>query len=319
LGVARYPEDATDLESLMIFSDLALYKTKELGRDGYQFFTSEMKQNIDADIRIEEELRLAIKNDELALYFQPQINIDDETVTGVEALLRWNHPVKGMLAPGEFLQISESAGLAQQIGCRVFDLAVKAARHWTDDGLNFGRLAINLSPQHLKKSTILDDFFGAIEKYDVEPSLLSVEFLESFILDDPNANFMDILKQLSARGVHVELDDFGTGYASLSHLSTMPIDGLKIDRSFIRQMTDDIRQRGIVASLISMSKLLKMRVVCEGVETRAQVDSIARIGNCSIQGYFVANPMSFNDATDWIRDKRNIGVFKNARDIAVIG
>ncbi len=316
LGVARYPEDAQDLESLMIFSDLALYKTKELGRDGYQFFTSEMKENLDAEARIEQELRTAIEDDQLELYFQPQLDIDDETITGVEALLRWNHPEKGLIGPGEFLLISETTGLAQHVGCRVFDCAMKAVRNWLDNGLEFGRLAINLSPQHLKKSTILYDFFSTMEKYDIEPHHLAVEFLESFIFDDPNANILDILQQFSARGIHVELDDFGTGYASLSHLSTMPIDGLKIDQSFVHQITDDPRQQGIVASLISMSKMLNLRVVCEGVETWQQVDAIARIGSCSIQGYFIAKPMCLGDITDWIRNERNIGALRAPSDFA---
>lgn len=319
LGVARYPEDAEDIESLMIFSDLALYKTKELGRDGYQFFTSEMKENIDAEIRIEHALREALENDELELYFQPQVNIDDEAITGVEALIRWNHPEKGILGPGEFLATSEAAGMARDVGRRVFDLAMKAAQHWSRNDLKFGRLSINLSPQHLKKSTILDDFFSAMDKYQVAPEVLGVEFLESFVFDDSNANVIDTLRQFNDSGVHVELDDFGTGYASLSHLSTMPIDGLKIDRSFIKRMSDDLRHQGIVASLVSMSKLLKLRVVCEGIETRDQVDTISSIGNCSIQGYFIARPMSFDDATIWIAEQRNVGVFQTARDVAVLG
>ena len=310
LGVARYPEDARDIESLMIFSDLALYRTKELGRDGYQFFTSEMKEKIDTESRIEQELRVAIEKDQLELYFQPQLDIEDESITGIEALIRWNHPDRGLIAPGEFLAIAEAAGLAPAIGCKVFEYAMRAIRSWVDEGLEFGRLAVNLSPEHLKKSTILTDFFSAMEKYDIEPRFVAVEFLESFIFDDPNANVMDILKQFRARNIHVELDDFGTGYASLSHLSTMPITGLKIDKSFVDQMIGDKRQQGIVAALISISKLMKLRVVCEGIETWQQVDAIARIGKSSIQGYFIARPMSFDSICDWIKTGRNTGALK---------
>jgi len=310
LGVARYPEDAQDIESLMIFSDLALYRTKELGRDGYQFFTSEMKEKIDTESRIEQELRIAIDDNQLELYFQPQLDILDETITGIEALVRWNHPEKGLIGPGEFLQISEAAGLAPTIGCKVFDYAMAAIRTWVDEGVEFGRLAVNLSPEHLKKSSILDDFFTTMEHYDIEPQLLAVEFLESFIFDDPNSNVMDILKQFRARNIHVELDDFGTGYASLSHLSTMPITGLKIDKSFVDQMIGDKRQQGIVAALISISKLMKLRVVCEGIETVEQVDAISQIGKCSIQGYFIAKPMSFDKITSWIKNQNNVGALK---------
>lgn len=310
LGVARYPEDAQDLESLMIFSDLALYRTKELGRDGYQFFTSEMKDKIDTESRIEQELRIAIEKDQLELYFQPQVDIADETITGLEALIRWNHPEKGLIGPGEFLSISEGTGLAPAIGCKVFDYAMTAVRYWVDEGLEFGRLAVNLSPEHLKRGTILDDFLGMMKKYDIESQFLAVEFLESFIFDDPNANITDILQQFRARDIHVELDDFGTGYASLSHLSTMPITGLKIDKSFVDQMTNDKRQQGIISALISISKLMKLRVVCEGIETWEQVDAISQIGKCSIQGYFVARPMNFKDITRWIKNEGNKGVLK---------
>ncbi len=310
LGVARYPEDAKDLKSLMIFSDLALYRTKELGRDGYHFFTPEMKEKVDTEARIEHELRFAIEANQLELYFQPQLDIDDESITGIEALIRWNHPERGLIGPGEFLSISEATGLAPAIGCKVFEYAMKAARAWIDDGLEFGRLAVNLSPEHLKKGTILDDYFSAMEKYQIESHFLTVEFLESFIFDDPNANITDILHQFRAKNIHVELDDFGTGYASLSHLSTMPITGLKVDKSFVDQITNDPRQRGIVSSLISMSKLMNLHVVCEGVETRQQVEAMTSIGKCSIQGYLVAQPMSFEVMTEWIKNSRNINVLR---------
>jgi len=314
--VARYPEDAQDIESLMIFSDLALYSTKELGRDGYQFFTSKMKEKIDTESLIEKELRIAIEADQLELHFQPQLDIESEAITGIEALIRWNHPEKGLIPPGEFLEISETAGLAPAIGCKVFEYAMKAVRQWVDEGLEFGRLAINLSPEHLKKSTVLDDFFSAMQKYDIEPRFLAVEFLESFILDDPNADIMDILKQFRARNIHVELDDFGTGYASLSHLSTMPITGLKIDKSFVNQVTNDKRQQGIVTALISISKLMKLRVVCEGIETLQQVDALLQIGECSTQGYFIAKPMNFENITAWIKNQRNIGALKAWPNVA---
>jgi len=318
LGVARYPEDATDLEALMIFADLALYKTKELGRDGYQFFTSKMKEDIDAESRIEQELRVAIDEGQLELYYQPQLNVHDETITGFEALLRWNHPDRGMITPGDFLSVVESSGLAPAVGRKVFDDAMAAVRRWVDDDLEFGRMAVNLSPQHLRQGTVLDDYFGAMDRHGVDPRYLGVEFLESFLLDDPNANVADILKQLLARGIHVELDDFGTGYASLSHLSTMPINGLKIDRSFVQEMIADPKQQVIVSSLISLSKLMNLRVVCEGIESWQQVQIIARIGKCSIQGYFVARPMAFEAATDWIRNGRNMGIFSALPDVEVV-
>jgi len=316
IGVARYPEDTPDLEALMVFADLALYRTKDLGRDGYHFFTSSMKEDVDAEARVELEMRIAIDDGQLELYYQPQLDINDETITGLEALLRWNHPKRGVIAPGEFLPVVESTGLAAVVGRKVFDEAMAAVCVWADDGVEFGRLAVNLSPQHLKQGAALDDFFAAMDRHGVEPHFLAVEFLESLLLDDPNADIADLLKQFRTRGIHVELDDFGTGYASLSHLSTMPINGLKIDKSFVRDMINDPKQQGIVSTLISMSKLMDLRVVCEGIETKQQVDAVAQIGNCSIQGYFIAKPMNFRDTTTWIKNKCNVGILRTLPHVA---
>ena len=314
LGVARYPEDAFDLEALMIFADLALYKTKELGRDGFQFFTSEMKEKIDAEARIERELRQAIEKNQLQLYYQPQINIQDETITGFETLLRWHHPERGVITPGAFLHVVEDSGLAPIVGRQVFDMAMTAARQWRDDGVEFGRLALNLSPQHLKHGTAMDDLYEAMEKHDIEPDVVTVELLESFLLDDPDSDTNAMLEQVRQRGINIELDDFGTGYASMSHLSTMPINGIKIDQSFVHPMLENPKQLGIVSSLISMSKLMDLYVVCEGVETWRHVDALSDFGTFSIQGYFIARPMSFEDTTEWIRNGSNLGIVKNAAE-----
>ena len=313
LGIASYPEDAHDLESLMIYSDLALYRTKEMGRDGYQFFTNDMKEKVDADSRIEAEIRRSIAEDRFELYFQPQISSSDESITGIEALLRWNHPGRGLLPPGEFMEVVDSYGLAATVGRVVFDKAMFAARQWTDMGLDFGRLSINLSPQHVKRNTLLEDFFSYTEKHGVKPEVLAVEFLESFLMDDPNTDMTHILEAMAARGVHVELDDFGTGYASLAHLSSMPVDGIKIDRSFVEDIADNERQRAIVEVVMSMSKLMKLRVVCEGIETFQQLDAVSTIDNCSIQGYLVSRPLSYSAVTDWMVEKRNINLFKRPK------
>ncbi|HAT85091.1 MAG TPA: hypothetical protein DCS30_03460 [Rhizobiales bacterium] len=308
LGIARYPEDGTDRESLMVFSDLALYKTKELGRDGYQFFTSEMKEQVDLESRIESELRVAIEEDQLDLYFQPQVSSSDESLTGIEALIRWNHPEHGLVPPSMFLDVSETNGLASQLGCLVFEKAMSAARQWTDLSLDFGKVAINLSPSHLKRTSLLDDFFSTMQRFDLAPDCLAVEFVESCLLDDPHADISNILETFRQRGIHVELDDFGTGYASLSHLSSVPIDGIKIDRSFVQNIESNSKEQAIVGVVMSMSKLMQLHVVCEGVETYEQFEAVSHISKCSIQGYMVAKPMSFADMTKWMSEGLNKGV-----------
>ncbi|SNY92005.1 PAS domain S-box-containing protein/diguanylate cyclase (GGDEF) domain-containing protein [Cohaesibacter sp. ES.047] len=308
LGVAVYPDDASDLESLMIYADLALYKTKEMGRDGYQFFAAEMKEKVDSDIEIETDVRTALEQDQFELYFQPQISTIDERVTGIEALLRWNHPEKGQLPPGLFMDVVEQHGMASALGRTIFEKAMIAARKWIDEGLDFGRLSINLSPSHLKKNILIDDFFESVERHGVNPDLLAVELLESTLMDNKHPNIMELVSAMAARGVHIELDDFGTGYASLSHLSNLPVDGIKIDRSFVSNISSCEKQQAIVEVVMSMSKLMQLRVVCEGIETHQQLSTVSQIANCSVQGYLVSRPLSFDLVTKWLREKRYEGV-----------
>ncbi|WP_319530897.1 EAL domain-containing protein [uncultured Cohaesibacter sp.] len=308
LGVAVYPDDAADLEALMIYADLALYKTKEMGRDGYQFFAAEMKEKVDSDIKIETDVRAALELDQFELYFQPQISTIDESVTGVEALLRWNHPDKGQLPPGLFMEVVESHGMASALGRVIFEKAMIATRQWMDEGLEFGRLAINLSPSHLKRNILINDFFESVERHGVNPDLLAVELLESTLIDGSHPDIAGLIETMASKGVHIELDDFGTGYASLSHLSTMPVDGIKIDRSFVSNISSNEKQQAIVEVVMSMTKMMKLRVVCEGIETHQQLSTVSQISNCSVQGYLVSRPLSFRMMTQWLREKRNIGL-----------
>ena len=302
IGVARYPEDAETLSELMIFSDLALYKTKELGRDGYQFFSSSMKEKVYREAQIETELRVAIEKKQLELYYQPQVDIVTGHITGLEALIRWIHPDKGVISPAEFLLIAENTGLGPEIGRFVFDEAMAAAKDWSNSDIRFGRLAMNLSPRHLMSDHFLEDFFAAMATHEVDPQLLSVEILESYIIDDPHSDISDMMKTLRNSSVGVELDDFGTGYASLAHLSTLPVTGLKIDQSFIHQMTHDEKQSGIVSALISMTRLMDLHIVCEGVETQDQIAMLQEFENCAIQGFFIAKPMPRASITKWIAE-----------------
>ncbi len=310
LGIAIYPDDTTSLESLMIYADLALYKTKRMGRDGFQFFVAEMKEKVDSDNLIEIGVRSALELDQFVLYFQPQISAVDESIVGIEALVRWNHPDRGQLPPGLFMQVVENHGLAAALGRTVFDKAMMAVKRWTDEGLPFGRLAVNLSPGHIQKATLVDDFCASINKYGVDPGLLAVELLESVWLDDRDGNIEEIFHRFSSAGVHVELDDFGTGYASLTHLSNLPIDGIKIDRSLMSAVPHSEKQRAILDLVMSMTKLMQIRVVCEGVETVQQLETVSKIANCSVQGYLISRPLSFDQMTSWMRNKRNIGSLK---------
>lgn len=302
LGIARFPDDAESLEDLMIFADLALYKTKDLGRDGYQLFDAEMKDKVDREARIEAELRVGIDEKQFEIYYQPQVDITTGKITGLETLVRWNHPEKGIISPGEFLLVSENTGLGPALGRYIIDEVMASASEFNEEDIDFGKLAINLSPQHLKRGTFLDDFFASIEKHKISPSQIAVEILESYIIDDPNMDITQIISTLRDRGIFVELDDFGTGYASLSHLSSLPISGLKIDQSFVYQMGENAKQTDIVTALISMAKAMGLSIVCEGVQSKKQIAILRQFKNCSIQGYFVAKPMPKKDIKHWISD-----------------
>ncbi len=302
MGIALCPDDGADFDTLLVNADLALYQSKANGKDRYTFFKPDMRADSEAEAKIERELKDAVTNDEFFLVFQPQVNLRTQAVTGVEALIRWQHPERGTVSPGEFLLVVEKCGLAPIVGEIVINKALTAARAWLDSGLNFGRVSINISPAHLASGKLLDHFRAGMEKYDIAPEKITAEVLESVFLNDTRSGHLSILKTLYDLGVHVELDDFGTGYASLSHVTDLPINGLKVDRSFTKQMLSDPKKEIVVNQLIHLARSLNIGVVCEGVETEAQYDRLRMMGDFSIQGYLIARPMPFDQATDWMSE-----------------
>jgi len=302
MGIALCPEDGRDFDTLLVNADLALYHSKDHGKDRFTFFKPDMKKDSDKEAQIELELHTAIQNDEFFLVFQPQVNLRSHTVTGVEALVRWQHPERGELPPSEFLPLIEKTRLAPVLGELVIDKSLAAARHWLDAGLEFGRIAVNVSQSHLATGSLVEHFKAAMEKYTIEPERVTAEVVESVFLDDSRSGSLTALTELFALGIHVELDDFGTGYASLTHVADLPIKGLKIDRSFTVQMLEDDKKATVVNQLISLARSLNIGVVCEGVETEAQYDCLKMMGDFSIQGYLVARPMPFDRMTDWMSE-----------------
>jgi len=302
MGLALCPEDGEDFDTLLVNADLALYQSKENGKDRYTFFKPDMRADSESEARLERELKDAIRNDAFFLVFQPQVNLRTQAVTGIEALVRWQHPDRGTVSPGEFLPVVEKTGMAPILGEIVIDKALAAARHWLDNGLDFGRISVNISPSHLASGNLLDHFNKAMEKHGITPDRITAEVLESVFLNDTRSGHLSTLKQLYDLGVHIELDDFGTGYASLSHVTDLPINGLKIDRSFTKQMLQDHKKEIVVNQLIHLARSLNIGIVCEGVETEAQYDRLRMMGDFSIQGYLIARPMPFEQATDWISE-----------------
>ncbi|GAB4535810.1 MAG: hypothetical protein Tsb0019_37280 [Roseibium sp.] len=302
MGLALCPDDGGDFDTLLVNADLALYQSKENGKDRYTFFSSDMKRDRQTEAKLELELKQAVKNDQFFLEFQPQVNLRSQAVTGIEALVRWQHPKRGVISPGEFLPVVEKSGLAPILGEIVIDKALSAARHWIDNGLDFGRVSVNVSPSHLASGKLLDHFSAAMARYDIGPERITAEVLESVFLNDTRSGHLATLRQLFDLGVHIELDDFGTGYASLSHVTELPINGLKVDKSFTQQMLDDPKKEIVVNQLIHLTRSLDIGVVCEGVETEAQYDRLRMMGDFSIQGFLIAQPMPFDQASDWMSE-----------------
>lgn len=302
MGISLCPEDGSNFEDLLFNADLALYQSKENGKDRLTFFRTSMKTESETEARIERELQEAVKNNQFFMVFQPQVNLRSQTITGIEALIRWDHPDRGVLSPGGFLPVVEKTSLAPVLGEVVIDRAMAAAKYWLDTGLDFGRVSINVSPAHLASGLLVDHFKAAMAKYQVPPDRVTAEVLESVFLSDNRSGHLAALRELYELGVHIELDDFGTGYASLTHVADLPINGLKIDRSFTNQMIDDPRKEAVVNQLIHLARSLNINIVCEGVETEAQYDRLRMMGDFSIQGFLIAEPMPLDQMTEWMSE-----------------
>src|SRR5450755_3678981 len=266
IGVSVYPDDGRDAETLIKNADTAMYQAKENGHQSYQFFRPAMNVRAVERQSIEESLRRALERQEFALHYQPIINLGTGEITGAEALIRWTHPTRGPVSPAQFIPVAEDCGLILPIGNWVLREACKQARSWVDSGLPLGTMAVNLSAIEFRDEHFLEGVFGILKDTGLDPRSLELELTESVLMKRVESTG-SILKALRARGVQIAVDDFGTGYSSLSYLRKFPIDALKIDQSFVRQITSTPDETSIVTAMISMGRSLKLRIVAEGVET----------------------------------------------------
>ncbi len=303
VGVCMYPNDGADVDSLMKAADAAMYKAKEVGRNTYEFYESELNQLALRRHQLANELRQAIKNNELSLVFQPQINISKKAVSGAEVLLRWNHPVLGNISPAEFVPIAESTGLIKEIGNWVLDNACQKIAECRTYGIDI-RLAVNLSALQFRQVDLPEHIAATLQKYSVPPRLLEVEIVESMLMRDVN-QAIDILERIKEMQIRIAIDDFGTGYSSLSYLRRFPLDALKIDRSFIDELVVDPDDTAITLAIISMAKSLRLEVIAEGVETKQQLNFLAK-NNCDeIQGYYFSRPLVFEAFLEFLKKGTN--------------
>ena len=290
IGIALFPDDGKDTDTLLKNSDIAMYHAKKAGRNNYQFFAPGMNQSMAERHALGIDLRRALERNELLLYFQPIVGMADGKLAGMEVLLRWQHPRRGLIAPSRFIPLAEENGLIVPIGEWVLKEACLQTKAWQEQGYAVPQLAINLSARQFRHKTLVADVARILTETGVAAHSMKLEITESMLMQDVD-EAIATLEQLSAMGLEISLDDFGTGYSSLARLKHFPINTLKIDQSFVRDLATDANDMAIVTAIIAMARSLKMKVVAEGVETEEQLDFLRQQGCDSYQGYYFSQPL----------------------------
>jgi EAL domain-containing protein (putative c-di-GMP-specific phosphodiesterase class I) len=290
IGMSVYPDDGADAETMIKNADTAMYQAKENGRQSYQFFEPAMNMRAVERQFIDEGLRRALERHEFALHYQPKIDLKTGEITGAEALIRWTHSMRGPISPAQFIPVAEERGLILPIGAWVLREACKQARAWADAGLPAITMAVNVSAMEFRDQKFLERVFAVLRETGMDPKYLELELSESALMKRVEST-ATILQNLRACGVKVAVDDFGTGYSSLSYLRTFPVDALKIDRSFIRQISTAGDDTAIVKAVIGMARSLKLRVIAEGVETLEEVAFLRAYRCDEAQGHYFSPPV----------------------------
>jgi len=290
IGVSTYPSDGQDAESLLNRADNAMYEAKRRGRNNYQFFRHEMHARLADRQSLEADLRCALGRNEFVLHYQPILNLQTGLIKGVEALIRWLHPERGLLYPEQFVPLAEECGLILGIGQWVLLEACKQARAWRDEGLGDVPVSVNVSATEFGAKDFLSGVRAVLIATGVEPQNLELELTESVLMHDAEAAVVTLLK-LKAMGVQVAIDDFGTGYSSFTYLRRFPSDALKLHHSFVQEITVDPRDAAIVSAMINIGRSLKQRIIAEGVETSAQLQFLRRNGCGEGQGFYFSRPV----------------------------
>ena len=285
IGISLYPADGTSVQDLLKYADAAMYKAKEEGRSNFQFYSSEMTALAFERVVMEASLRSGLENGEFEVYYQPQVNGATETLVGMEALVRWNHPNMGLVFPSKFIPLAESTGLLIKLDRTVMRSAMQQVAQWYKEGLNPGVLALNLSIGQLKQKDFIPFLEALLQETQCKTGWLELEVTESQIMTNTQ-EAIAVLTQLNKLGVMIAIDDFGTGYSSLSYLKKLPIDKLKIDQSFVRELPENEEDAAIADAVIALAKSLKLNIIAEGVETKEQKEFCVSHGCVNIQGYY---------------------------------
>jgi diguanylate cyclase (GGDEF)-like protein len=290
MGIALYPESGKDIDNLLKNAKAAMYRAKDKGGNSYRIYAKTIQEKSYDRLMLETGLRHAIEREQLLLYYQPKVNIETGKVVGVEALVRWQHPERGLISPGEFIPLAEETGLIIPLDEWVLDAACKQAALWYEAGLHLP-VAVNLSGRQFNQPDLSLKIIKTLERVGLEPSLLELELTESAVVQNP-IQAIATLKKLKAIGITLSLDDFGTGYSSLGYLQQFPFDILKIDRCFVRDLTPDSKGAALISAILKMAESLNLKAIAEGVETEAELD-ILRLNKCNlIQGYWFSPPLN---------------------------
>ena len=311
IGVSYFPDDSDDPDDLIRKADLALYEAKAAGRRTIRVFDREIDLRVQRVAQLEIELRDAIRSHQLELYFQPQIDLSDNTIRCVEALVRWNHPSRGLLTPDKFLDVADSGDLTRDLSAWVLKMGLGHARDWHERDIQFGSLALNVSPRQFRRSEFFDLVKETIGTSGVDPKLIEIEITEDAISDEMDG-LPSLLKQINELGPSISIDDFGTGHSSLARLRDFPLQHLKIDRSFVSDLPGDHRAANITEAIIRMAHSLGLGVIAEGVERPEQEAFLREIGCDGLQGFLFARPMPEADLLEWLgawqSDTRQVAV-----------
>ena len=290
MGISVYPDDSDEVDVLLQNADTAMYRAKSNSVENYQFYSSSMKEEVRKRLKLSMELRDAVKAGQLEVYYQPQINALTGSFLGVEALLRWNHPQRGLISPANFIPLAEETGLIKEMGRWVLETACTQFVNWEMEGISPNSLSVNLSEKELNQRNIVDIIRTVIKETGIDPGKLEIELTENIVFSNFN-KIRIILEEIKNLGVRLAVDDFGTGYSTLSQLAHFKFDTLKIDQRFAPSITTSESDAAIVSGIITIARNLKMNIVAEGIEEQPQLDFYISQGCINIQGYYFAKPL----------------------------
>ena len=302
IGISLFPQDAKQVNLLIRNADAAMYRAKESGRNTFDFYSKDMTESAYERVVMETSLRHAISKNEFVVYYQPQFDIETNLIIGVEALARWQHPKAGLVQPQKFIPLAEENGMIIEIDSLIADKAMLQYASWINTNKNPGKLNLNLTIKQLMHTNFINDLKTKMENIKFDPKWLSFEITEGQLMTNTKVAIEKLLL-LNEMGIEISIDDFGTGYSSLSYLKKLPINQLKIDKSFIDDIPSDKESSGIVKAIISLSKILNLHIIAEGVENEEQQKFLLKNGCKNMQGYLYSKPLSYSDMTEFLKTK----------------